>query len=199
MEPLVEVLLGTGLRIGEALALRWRDIDLQGGLLRVERSQVERNGGVSFKEPKSARGRRTVELPQGLVAVFRAHQTGIGAVPHPDRLLFTDARGGPLRRSNLLRREWHPLLKRAGFGDEVFGFHALRHTHGSHLCARGADVAAVSARLGHADAAFTYRTYVHPLEREKERARSVADAWLESNSDLVGVSVGVRGTSEGLP
>jgi len=133
---------------------------------------------ILFKELKSTRSRRTVELPEGLVAVLHKHMAAIRAVPHPDRLVLVDAKGGPLRRSSVLRREWYPLLERAGFGKERFGFHALRHTHGSHLCARGADVAAVSARLGHADAAFTYKTYVHPLATEKQRARSArAPGW----------------------
>lgn len=198
IEVLVEVLIGTGLRVSEVLALRWRDVDLGSHRLRVERAQVERKGGIRYKAPKSERSRREVELPRVVAIALRRHKAKIGAAPHPDRLVFTDSRGGPLRRSNVLRREWHPLLKRAGFGEERFGFHSLRHSHGSHLCARGADVAAVSARLGHADISFTYRTYVKPLEKEKARARDVADSWMR-DSRPVGVSVGVRDASEAGP
>ncbi len=191
---LVEVAIATGLRIGELTALTWGQVDLSRRILRVDRASVEGKGGYRVKAPKSEKGRREVELPASAVAALRRQRAAVGGAPLPGVLVFPNRKGRPWRRSNLFQI-WRPLLRLAGFGDdEAFGFHALRHSHASHLLARGADVAAVSARLGHARISFTYDTYVQPLEREKARAAAVADAWL-GDREPVGVSVGVRGRS----
>src|SRR5262249_38329032 len=76
IELLVELLLATGLRISEALALRWRDIDLANRRLRVERTQVERKG-VHYKAPKSKRSRRVVDLSPSITAALHRHREQI--------------------------------------------------------------------------------------------------------------------------
>src|SRR5262249_4993649 len=72
--PIVALALGTGLRRSEALALRWSDIDLDGGTLRVEQAlEQTKRGGLVFKAPKTRHGRRTVTLAPSTVAVLREH------------------------------------------------------------------------------------------------------------------------------
>jgi integrase len=72
--PIAIVALGTGMRRGELCALRWQDVDLDGAALRVERSlEQTRKGGLRFKSPKSARGRRSISLSPAVVAELRAH------------------------------------------------------------------------------------------------------------------------------
>jgi integrase len=72
--PLAVVAFGTGMRRGELCALRWQDVDLDSATLKVERSlEQTRKGGLRFKAPKSARGRRTISLSPAVVLVLRTH------------------------------------------------------------------------------------------------------------------------------
>ena len=158
---LVTLLSTTGLRIGEALALRWLDVDLRTGTIKVNRTLVEIDGKFSFQEPKSKASRRKVGIPQETVDALRALRSKIRGVPHPERLVFTDRRCGPLRRSNLIRRDWHPLLKLAELPKT--GFHILRHSHATQLLAAGANPRAVADRLGHSQASLVLDVYGHVL------------------------------------
>jgi integrase len=181
--PLVELLAGTGLRIGEALALRWKDLDLASRRVCVERGQVEltttdRDGNkttrILFTEPKSAASRRTLGLPGSVVAALEAYRAKLKATPHPQRLVFTDSRGGPWRRSNLMRREWHPLLETAGL--TRMGFHVLRHSHASALLAAGLNPRAIAARLGHSRPSLVLDVYGHLLPGADDDLTAAAEA-----------------------
>jgi integrase len=124
-----------------------------------------------FEPPKTRQGRRTVELPQVTIAALERHRARLGAVPHPERLVFTAADGAPWRRSNLIRRHWQPLLERAGLPG--VGLHALRHSHVSALLEAGANVVEVAARVGHRRASFTLDAYAHRLDRGRGLAERV--------------------------
>jgi integrase len=80
---------------------------------------------------------------------------------HPDGLVFCDTQGGPLRKSNLLRRSFLPLLKRARL--PAIRFHDLRHTAATLLLARGVHPKIVQERLGHSQISLTLDTYSHVL------------------------------------
>jgi integrase len=159
--PLVTLMATTGLRLGEALGLRWRDLDLKGGKVRVERTLVEVNGDLSFHEPKTKRSQRQVGIPNETLKVLRGHRSRLPGLPHPERLVFCDAKGGPWRRSNLTRREWHPLLEKAEL--PRIGLHALRHGHATALLAGGANPRAVADRLGHSQPSLVLDVYAHTL------------------------------------
>jgi integrase len=99
----------------------------------------------------------------------------LGAIPHGTALVFASQRGGPLHGSDLLRRHWHPLLKRLGL--KTCGFHRLRHTYASILLQAGLDIATVSGILGHASPAITLGVYSHFLPgRERDAADAIAVA-----------------------
>ena len=123
--PLVTLLATTGLRIGEALALQWRDLDLEAGTVAVERTLVEVKGKLRFHEPKTKSSRRQVGVPQEALKALRAQRSRLPGPPHPERLIFTDRKGGPWRQSN---------PGRGGGPDE--GRDALERTVGKTHCER---------------------------------------------------------------
>ena len=75
LRPIVSFLLDTGARRGEALALYWRDIDFDKGIVRIERSIEETKAGLRLKEPKTRHGRRNVSISPWLVTELKAHRT----------------------------------------------------------------------------------------------------------------------------
>jgi integrase len=151
----VAVLLLTGVRFGEAAGLRWGDIDLAEGTLTVSRSLKEIDGETFTDDPKTEAANRTLALPPATIDALRA--LAGSTRPHPSSLVFTASNGEPLRRSNALRRVWHPLLKLAQLAPA--GFHAARRSHVSALVGAGANLKAVAQRLGHKDAGLTLRVY----------------------------------------
>ena len=178
--------LASGLRRGELGALRWPDIDLDGGFLRVERALEEtKRGGLTFKSPKTRHGRRTVTLPASTVAVLREHRKaqqehrlrfGLGKAG-TDALVFPDWDGSP-RSPRALTLEWGKKAKAAGL---TVSFHSLRHTCASILIADGLDVLSLSRRLGHGSAAITLGVYGH-LFKPDDRAAAIMEAALKGGS-----------------
>jgi integrase len=176
---LATVALGTGMRRGEMLALRRQDVDMNGALLRVERSvEQTTKHGLVFKAPKTKHGRRTVTLPPTTVAELRTHwrlqqeyrlATGQGRAN--DGLVFGEPDGSP-RSPNAVTKEWGKAMKAAGIEATL---HSLRHTHASTLIASGLDVLTISRRLGHGSPAITLKVYGH-LFKTDDRAAAIMEA-----------------------
>jgi integrase len=181
--------LGTGLRRGELLALRWQDIDLEAGSLRVERSLEQTRAGLRFKTPKTARSRRTIWLSPAVVSelrgIWRMQQEqrlalGLGKLP-ADSLVFMNRDGGPKRPDNV-SGDFGTAMKAIGLPH--INLHSLRHTHASQLIASGMDVLTISRRLGHNSATVTLNTYGH-LPTPNDRAAGVIQAML-TNAGIEG-------------
>jgi integrase len=175
LHPIAVVALATGLRRGELLALRWQDLDLDGGTLRVEQTQ---RGGLVFKAPKTRHGRRTVTLPVSTVALLRDHwkeqqeqrlALGLGKAPD-DALVFADWDGSP-RPPRTVTQQWRKAMEKASL---TVTFHSLRHTHASTLIAAGLDVLTISRRLGHGSPAITLGVYGH-LFKPDDRAAAIME------------------------
>ena len=154
------LLLGyTGLRWGEASALRVGDIDHTRGRVHVVRSTTDLGGRLVTTTPKSGRG-RTVPVPpflaQDLTEASRGKDLG--------DLLFTSMRGGPLRLGNWRRNRFDRAAKAAGV--EGLTPHELRHTAASLAIRAGASVKAVQSMLGHSSATITLDRYGHLFEDE---------------------------------
>ena len=162
LEALIVLAVATGARQGELFGCQWRDIDLDRGVLTVQRALIEARGKLEFGEPKTGRSRRRVDLPAHAVRALKTHRARQKATPHPMALVFTDTRGRPLRKSNFIRRVWHDLLDKA----EVrrVRFHSLRHSHVTTLLAAGGNLKAVSERVGHSRTSMTADTYAHSVE-----------------------------------
>jgi integrase len=182
-EALYVLCLMAGLRQGEALGLKWSDIDLDSGTLRVNRQlqrvrrDGEKSGTLVFSEPKNA-SRRTVGLSQRAVSALRTHRKGqleeklrVGSEWQDNGLVFTSKYGGPVEAQNVVNRHFKPLLRRAGL--PPIRFHDLRHSCLSLLAQRGEPIRDLQALAGHATAAFTLQRYTHHYDAS---ARRTADS-----------------------
>ena len=145
----------SGLRSGEIVALRTEAVDLLHGRVHVVASATEAYGKLQFGPPKTHR-RRTVPLPQSLVAELTEHVANKAS----SDFVFTSSRGGPLRHSNFRARHYRPAVLRAGL-PEATRFHDLRHSYAAMLIAEGAHPRAIMERLGHSTIQVTLGTYGH--------------------------------------
>jgi integrase len=149
------VLLGTtGLRIGEALGLKWSDVDLIAGRLQVRRAlQRQRGRGLVFVEPKSVTSRRCVELPQLAIAALKQQRVRVDG-----ELVFPNRDGEPVEPgtvSDALKVALDPA------GWPRIRVHDLRHTTATVLLEAGVHPKLVQHLLGHSTVALTLNTYSH--------------------------------------
>jgi integrase len=145
------------MRQGELLGLQWKDIDLDAGTLRVNRSVYD----GEINPPKISAGRRTIRLSKLAVVALKQHRVNT-ARRRISEWVFPNARGTTIGHQNLHNRSWKPLLKKAGL-PHTTRFHDIRHSCISLLLARGIPVKVVSEMAGHADVSITLSTYGHVL------------------------------------
>jgi integrase len=167
---LVVVAAFGGLRWGELAGLRRKRVDLERGTVTVAEQLVEVNGAFSVGPPKSAAGRRTVVLPDAVVAALAHHLIHYTA-QSPDALVFLSSQGKPLRRSNFNRRVWQPATRAAGV--EGLRVHDLRHTAGTLATAAGGSLREVMHRLGHSTTVAALRSQHVMAERDAAIAREL--------------------------
>jgi integrase len=154
--PLWTLALTTGMREGEILALRWRDVDLSAGV-------------VHIRQGKTRSARRAVPLTE----VARRSLAGVAGGHKAEDLVFSTRNGTAISPRNLLRA-WHT------FSERVLGrrlsFHALRHSAATLMIGQGVSLRTVSDVLGHANIRITSDTYVEVLDKLKiEAARQMDD------------------------
>jgi integrase len=169
---LLQTAIFTGLRSGELLGLRWQDVDLDAGLIRV-RCQLGRDG--ERVELKTEAARRDVHLAPTLVKTLAAQRLSSPWSADGDPV-FASETGGVLDRRNMTRRGVEAAAKRAGL--TAVSMHALRHTYASVLIAGGANVKFCQAMLGHTSAAMTLDTYATLWEQagQAEKATTAMEA-----------------------
>lgn len=162
---LLVLLAKTGLRRGEALALRWDDVDLSTGRLRVRGTLARIDGALTVTEPKTERSRRVVPLPRPLVELLRAHRIRqaeerlrAGSLWHEDGFVFTTETGRPVDPRNALRALYGAARDARLDGARL---HTLRHSAASTMLAAGVPLRAVSDVLGHSSVAITGDVYGH--------------------------------------
>lgn len=181
-EPLYVLAITTGLRRGELLGLRWEDVDLERGTLRVGRSLVREEGRHTVGETKTRRGRRQVNLTPRTVNALKAHRKRqleermrLAETYKDHGLVFSTSIGTPVNPENLVNRSFKPLLEKAGL--PKIRFHNLRHTCATLLLGRGVHPKFVQELLGHATIAITLDTYSHYLPSMGDQAaRAMGDA-----------------------
>lgn len=159
--------LAGGLREGELLALRWRDV--RPGHVVVAGSLDQETMTVS--QPKTRGSRRRVDLPPEFERVFDLHREAMrreGIDTQPDALVFQNVRGRAIRAGKSLRTAFLRILRRAKL--RAMRFHDLRHTHASLLLAAGIHPKIVQERLGHASITLTMDTYSHLMPSMQREA-----------------------------
>ena len=155
--------LATGLRRGELLGLKWEDIDLERGDLRVRRQVSRINGEVVEAPLKTKNAYRTLPLAEDTVSVLKEQRRKVGNSPW----VFPSPNGGPISPDSVLHM-LHRVLKRAGL--PKVRFHDLRHTFATLALQNGVDVKTVSGMLGHFSAGFTLDTYAHITSAAQRQA-----------------------------
>jgi integrase len=180
LAPLFITMLGTGLRIGEAIALEWKDIDLQKGALTVCQSVVRSRTPESARsisitqDPKSGSGKRTIPLTDDVIIALRQWRTRqaqerlkLGSLYRDSGRVYTSTVGTPLEPRNVARS----LSRIASLARvEHVNPHALRHTYATRLLERGVHPKVVQELLGHRDITLTLNTYSHVMPEIKQAA-----------------------------
>jgi integrase len=166
----------SGAREGELFALNWNDVDWKTGAVQILRTLEEAGGSLAIKELKTKKSKRRIVLSAFAMEALAEHRKAMLAEGHyaADAPIFCDSEGKWLRKSNVLRRSFRPILKRAGL--PPIRFYDLRHGCASLLLAGGTDVKTIQERLGHANATMTLNVYSHAMPGAQERAASKLDA-----------------------
>ena len=153
----------TGLRRGELLGLKWSDIDLEKGDLRVQRQIGRINGKIIEMPLKTKNAYRTLPLSADAISVLKMQKCKVGN----SEWVFPSPTGGPMSPDGVLHM-LHRVLKRAGL--PKVRFHDLRHTFATLALQNGVDIKTVSGMLGHFSAGFTLDTYAHVTTSAKREA-----------------------------
>ncbi|EOO24845.1 DNA integration/recombination/inversion protein [Bacillus cereus BAG1X2-3] len=165
--------LVTGMRQGELLGLRWKDVDLEKGHLTISQT-LSHDGKMFLLGGKTKSSLRKILLPASTVAKLKKHRAvvlkeklGQGEEYHDNDLVMCTPSGTPITPANV-RRSLNALIKKAAV--PKIRFHDLRHTHATLLLAKGVNVKVISERLGHSNIKITLDTYSHVLPTMQEDA-----------------------------
>jgi integrase len=182
----------TGMRRGELLGLRWADVDLNAGVLRVAQARVRAGNQVIAGEPKTARGRRTIALDPATVAALRQHRKRqteerlLAGPRHTDSgLVFTMPDGSPIHPNRF--GLWFRRRTRTA-GLPAIRLHDMRHSYATAGLAAGVPPKVMSERLGHATVAFTLDTYTSALPAMDKSAADVVAALILGTEEARGSS-----------
>ena len=187
-EALYTAALAVGLRMGEALGLRWQDVDLDRRTLTVNRilERIGRGQGSTLQlvEPKTSRSRRTVNLAEAAVRALKAHRVrqfeerlSAGSRWQERGLVFPNTLGKPLEPHEL-HNGFKALLSKASLPD--IRFHDLRHSAASLMLAQGIPLRTIQDILGHSSITLTANLYAHVGEHLRREAADAMDAILAS-------------------
>ncbi len=196
---LLLITLGTGLRLGEALALRWSDVDLDKAEIRITRAlERVKQPDDSYKDiestPKNQSSIRTVKLPERLLEILRGMKDQMDPLPEKSKvkakskgrqlvedstknieLVFSGKEGSYVFNKNP-NRHLQAICKEIGIN--TITYHNLRHTYATRLFEKGVPIKTVQALLGHADIETTQNIYIHVMKAAKDEAVDVLNEFL---------------------
>ncbi|MGI5927579.1 MAG: tyrosine-type recombinase/integrase [Thermacetogeniaceae bacterium] len=179
-------LLGTGLRIGELLALEWDDIDFDKGLLYVRRGLSRTKAGLVVEEPKTEKSKAPVPIPDTVLQALKEHRKAQKVVimenrdkykkEYESRVFPTDV--GTYMSPRNFQRKYYSIRKKAGIDPEV-NLHGLRHTFATRLLEQGESLRVVQELLRHSDIKTTANIYSHVTPKVKDKAAHKMDNLLK--------------------
>ncbi len=194
--------LATGMRRGELLALKWKDLDLKEGILKVngslsrtkvnfDKESAEKKTAIIIQEPKTKKGKRTIPLFSSIVTELKEHKAAekekfislgwddIKIKQHfKDGLVFTNELGGHIEPRNLTRK-FYSLVKAAGIPST--NLHALRHSLATRLLEMNVNPKVVQEILGHSTITLTLDTYSHVMPELKRDAADKLSSIFDNN------------------
>lgn len=206
LHPLWTVLATTGMRRGEALGLRWRDVDLDRGTVTINQSVIAKTGAPEIVAPKTDAGRRTITLTPDTTKALREYRPiwasrKLAAPPElwqDTDLVFCTSLGRPINPNNITRN-FERII--AGINAKLptdapaemklprIRVHDLRHTHATLLINARVPITAISQRLGHANVSITLNTYSHLLPETQDLAAATFAALLTGGPAEAGAPV----------
>lgn len=174
----IYICLSTGLRIGEICGLKWGDIDIQEGVLKVSRTiqrvYIEKTSKtqIIFTSPKTKSSQREVPLNRSLIQILRLMRK----ISNPDYFVLTNSEK-PLEPRNF-RKYYNKLLEKLGL--PKIPFHGLRHSFATRCIESRCDYKTVSVILGHSNITTTLNLYVHPNLEQKKKCINQMSSFLGS-------------------
>lgn len=185
--PMILLMLGVGLRLGEALGLQWADVDLDAGTIEIKRTlqRVHVAGGkrktqLQVAETKTEKSRRLLPLPSVVTDALKAVHAEYAILRSP--WVFCTLNGTPIEPRNV-NRAWYPLRTIAGV--PTVRLHDLRHSSATFALLLGVSPRAVADMLGHAEIRTTMDTYTHVLPQIKDDVANQIDVLLRSFSPKI--------------
>lgn len=183
------LLSSTGLRLGEALALEWNDIEDDKLSINKNLSYDDHNN-PTITTPKSKSSIRTIKLGEGLLSLLKKHRINKNECilryqsfnkPLKESIVFSNENGNYLRHS-VVRDFFYKTCERAKV--PILSPHALRHSHAVHLLESGANIKYVSTRLGHSTISVTADIYMHITEKIEEDSLKLYQTYMNEKGAL---------------
>ena len=182
---IIKVLLFTGMRSGECLALRWQDIDFENKTIHIENTLTDVGGKHWLQPPKTATSNRYIALSDILADIFREQKkyndeklSKLGKLYTYPEMVFTTESGNFVDRSGL-NTQFRRFVKGTDF--DFITLHSLRHCNATLLINSGIDLKIVSELLGHSDVSTTANVYADVLKSSKAKVADLISLKLNGN------------------
>lgn len=172
-------LLVTGIRRGELLALRWKDVDLEEGTITINRNLVRTKEGLIFQEPKTELSRRTINIKEDIIKELKTNKAKqaemklkLGKAYQDNNLVFCNEDGKSMDPRSFAKHFERMIERLQKKGFSRITLHGLRHTFATLSIQEGVDLRTIQETLGHYDPSFTMRTYSHVTNKMRREASS---------------------------